>query len=88
MLVRFGLIVLISICIAVSGAKQCCTGFLREYDHSESCSLESGGKCYADNVIYSEKHQQLIGSESARLITEGDWRLCQQCFVFTMKVNP
>jgi hypothetical protein len=84
MLARFGLIFVILLFVTVNGGSnsngQCCTGYLREYDHVEACYWFQGGKCCADNVIYSKKHGQLIGTEDARIITEDTSGLCRQCF--------
>ena len=63
-----------------NGIGQCCTGYIREYDHSEACYWFENGKCCADNVIYSKNHGQLIGTDNARIITEDGSGFCRQCF--------
>lgn len=84
MLIRIGSIVILLFLITVNGdsdeKSQCCGGYLREYDHAEACYWFESGSCCADNVIYSPKHGEMIGTENARKITEDESSVCWQCF--------
>jgi hypothetical protein len=99
MVFYFRVIVVILLFITIigesNGIGQCCIGYLREYDHVESCYFIGDGQCCADNVIYSKKHRALIGTNNARIITgeidgdgdgyvdgdrDGVFDLCRQCF--------
>ncbi len=87
MVFYFRVIVVILLFITIigesNGIGQCCIGYLREYDHPESCYFSENGQCCADHVIYSKKHGELIGIDNARIITEdgdGGFGLCGQCF--------
>ncbi|CAF1184418.1 unnamed protein product [Rotaria magnacalcarata] len=77
---QFSLIVVILLVITVNGNGECCTGYIREYDHSEACYWFENGKCCADNAVYSTKYGELIGTENARRLTEDESSFCRQCF--------
>lgn len=64
----------------INGSVQCCRGYLREYDHSESCYWFENGRCCADKVVYSKKHGEYIGIGDARTITEEGSGICRYCF--------